>query len=156
MNLQRELRNHLRLYVSREVRNEPACTCGAADHARVFAFRVKGEPVTVVVPEAYEPSESALSLALDGLQVERLSPADLDSIFPETELGQTDPFENPFTTTVYLDDSLLQFRTLVFCPKMFNAQIGKCFRVPTRTFRELTRPVVVRLSPLDQPGSELD
>ena len=73
--------------------------------------------------------------------------SELDSIFPVTEIGRTEPFENPFGTAVYLDENLLQFPTVVFCPKMLSGKRGECFRLPIRDFQELVHPVVVRLSP---------
>ena len=154
MNLQRDLWNDLRLRFRRDVHREPACSCGAPDHARMVLFRVDGQPVTVVVPEAYELSTSALSRVLGGARVEAMSAADLDFIFSDTELGHMGPFENPFGAAVYLDENLLQFETLVFCPKMFNDKRGECFRVATHVFRELTNPVVVRVCPPFQPVSE--
>ncbi len=155
MNLQRDLWNDLRLRFRREVRGEPTCTCGAADHARIHLFRVNGQPATVVVPEAYELSAHGLARALGGAHVEALSAAELDAVFSDTELGYTSPFENPFGTAVYLDENLLQFETLVFCPRMFNDKRGECFRVATQAFRELANPVVLRVCPPFQPASEI-
>jgi Aminoacyl-tRNA editing domain len=154
MNLQRDLWNDLRLRFRRDVRNEPTCSCGAADHACMHLFRVDGQPVTVVVPEAYELSAARFSRALGGARVEPMSAAELDLIFSDTELGHTGPFENPFGAAVYLDENLLQFETLVFCPKMFNDKRGECFRVATVAFRKLTNPVVLRVCPPFQPISE--
>jgi hypothetical protein len=146
MNLQRELRQHLRLYSRLDVRNEPICSCGAPNHARVFCFRVNGEPVTVIAPETCELSEPQLSDAVGNARVEPLPARELDSIFSDTELGRMDPFDNPFGTAVYLDESLAQAEDLVFCPKAFNNERGECFRVATRLFRERTHPIVLRLS----------
>lgn len=148
MNLQRELRNRLYLYFRRDVHDEPACSCGAANHARIFLFRVNGEPAMVVAPETSALNASQLSLILDNARVEPLSAPELDSIFLDSELGHMDPFENPFGTGIYLDESLSQFDELVFCPKMSSQQRGECFSVPTREFRQMTHPILLRLSPL--------
>jgi prolyl-tRNA editing enzyme YbaK/EbsC (Cys-tRNA(Pro) deacylase) len=155
MNLQRELRNHLRQHFPKDVFTEPTCSCGAPDHARIFLFRVNGQPTTAIVPEAYELTTAQLARVLAGARVESLPAAELNSIFPETELGHSDPFDNPFGASVYLDESLLQFENLVFCPKMFSGKTGQCFRVPTREFREVVHPIVLRLLPPLQPVSEL-
>lgn len=153
MNLQRELSSHLKQYFPRDIRKEPKCSCGEPNHARVLLFRVNGLPASAIVPEGYELSAAQLSRALAGAHVEPISDSELDAIFPETEMGRTGPFESPFGMAVYLDENLLQFRTLVFCPKMFSGKTGECFRVPIRDFQELEHPVVVRLSPPAPPAS---
>jgi len=154
MNLQRDLWNDLSLRFRRDVHREPTCTCGAPDHARLLLFRVDGQPVTVIIPEAYELSAQALSRVLGGARVEPMSAAELDVALSDTELGHMGPFENPFGAAVYLDENLLQFENLVFCSKMFNDKRGECFRVATQSFRELTKPVVVRVCPPFQPASK--
>jgi hypothetical protein len=146
MNLQRELRMFLTLSSRRDVGEVPTCSCGAPNHARVLPFRVNGEPVTVIAPEQCELNELQLSQALGHARVEVLPPGELDAIFCDTELGHMDPFENPFGTAVYLDESLSRSEELVFCPKAFNKERGECFRVPTQVFREMTHPVLLRLT----------
>ena len=146
MNLQRELRKCLVRYLRCNVREEPTCSCGASNHARVLSFRVNGEPAMVIAPERGELNEAELSQALGHARVEALPPGELDAIFCDTELGHTDPFENPFGTAVYLAESLSQSEELVFCPKAFNNERGECFRVPTPVFREMTHPVLLRLA----------
>jgi prolyl-tRNA editing enzyme YbaK/EbsC (Cys-tRNA(Pro) deacylase) len=153
MDLQHELRSHLRQYVPREIHNEPWCSCGDPNHARILLFRVNGLPASAIVPEGYELSAAHLSQALAGARVEPLAESELDKIFPDTEMGHLGPFESPFGAAVYLDENLLQFQTLVFCPKMFNGKQGECFRVPMSDFQELEHPVVLRLSPPASPGS---
>lgn len=154
MNVQRELRSHLRQYFPRDIRNEPECTCGDPDHARVFLFRVNGLPASAIVPEWYELSAPRLSEALAGAHVEPMLESELDAMFPDTEMGRTGPFDNTFGTAVYLDENLLHYPALVFCPKMRSGKKGECFRVPLRDFQELEHPVVVRLSPLVAPDFE--
>jgi hypothetical protein len=113
---------------------------------------VNGLPASAVVPEGYELSAARLSQALAGAHVEPIPEAELDAIFPETEMGRTGPFENPFGAAVYLDENLLQFDTLVICPRMFSGLKGECFRVPIVEFQELEHPVVLRLSPPSPPA----
>ncbi len=153
MNLQGELRSHLQQYFSRDIRPEPECSCGNPNHARVLLFRVNGLPTSAIVPEGYELSAVRLSHALAGARVEPMLESELDTIFPVTETGRMEPFENPFGTAVYLDENLLQFRTLVFCPKMLCGKKGECFRLPIRDFQALVHPVVVRLSPPAPPAA---
>jgi len=154
MNLQRELRNHLRLHFPLDIHREPECSCGDPNHARNVLFRVNGEPASVVVPEGYEITAARLSQALAGARVEPMLESELDAIFPPTEIGHMGPFESPFGTAVYLDENLLQFDTLVFCPKMLSGKKGQCFRVPARDFQELVHPMVLRLSPPAPPAWE--
>lgn len=154
MKVQRELRSHLRQYFPREIHSERECTCGNPNHARIFPFRVNGLPASAIVPEGYELSAARLSDALAGARVEPISESELDAIFPETEMGHTNPFESPFGAAVYLDQNLLQFQSLVFCPRMLNGETGECFRVPIADFQALERPVVLQLSPLAPPTSE--
>jgi prolyl-tRNA editing enzyme YbaK/EbsC (Cys-tRNA(Pro) deacylase) len=116
-------------------------------------FRVNGLPASAIVPEGYELGPARLSQALAGARVEPMLESELDAIFPETEIGCMGPFESPFGTTVYLDENLLQFPTLVFCPKMLSGKKGECFRLPIADFQELVHPVVVRLSPPAPPAS---
>lgn len=153
MNVQRELRNHLQQYFPQEVRREPECSCGDPNHARILLFRVNGMAASAVVPEGYELSAPRLSHALAGARVEPMLESELDAIFPVTEIGRTEPFENPFGTAVYLDENLLQFPTVVFCPKMLSGKRGECFRLPIRDFQELVHPAVVRLTPPAPPIS---
>jgi len=98
-------------------------------------------------------SAGRLSQALAGARVEPMLESELDSIFPDTELGHMGPFESPFGTEVYLDENLLQFDALVFCPKMLCGKKGQCFRVPAKDFQALVHPMVVRLSPPAAPAS---
>jgi len=151
MNIQRELRNHLQQYFPLDVHREPECSCGDPNHARILLFRVNGMAASAVVPEGYELSPARLSHALAGARVEPMLESELDAIFPITEIGRTEPFENPFGTVVYLDENLLQFPTVVFCPKMLSGKRGECFRLPIRDFQELVHPVVVQLSPSAAP-----
>jgi len=153
MNVVRELHTHLRQYFRGDIRREPECTCGNPNHARVLLFRVNGLPASAIVPEGYELSPALLSQALAGARVEPILESELDTIFPDTEMGRIGPFESPFGAAVYLDENLLQFRSLVFCPKMFSGDKGECFRVPIGDFQELEHPVVVRLSPPASPAS---
>lgn len=153
MNVQRELRNHLQQYFPQDVRREPECSCGDPNHARILLFRVNGMAASAVVPEGYELSAPRLSHALAGARVEPMLESELDAIFPVTEIGRTEPFENLFGTVVYLDENLLQFPTVVFCPKMLSGKRGECFRLPIKDFQELVHPVVVRLTPPAPPIS---
>lgn len=155
MNVQSELRSHLRQYFPPDIPEEPECSCGNPNHARILLFRVNGQPTAAIVPESYELSAAHLSQALAGARVELMLESELDTIFPETEMGHMGPFESPLGTAVYLDENLLQFQTLVFCPRMLCGKKGECFRVPIRDFRALVHPVVVRLSPPALPASGL-
>ena len=148
MTLQGELRNHMQQNFSRHFSIEPECTCGNPNHARALVFRVNDSPATVIVPEGYDLSAKRLSEALGWVRVEAMLEQELDSIFPDTEIGHTEPFENPFGTAVYLDENLTQFYWMVFCPKMLSGRKGECFRVPVKDFQKLVRPVVLQLSPL--------
>jgi prolyl-tRNA editing enzyme YbaK/EbsC (Cys-tRNA(Pro) deacylase) len=154
MNVQRELRNHLQQYIPDHVRRELECSCGDPNHARILLFRVNGLPASAIVPEGYDLSSARFSQALAGARVEPMLESELDVIFPTTEIGRTEPFENPFGTAVYLDENLLQFPTVVFCPKMLSGKKGECFRLPIVDFQELVHPMVVRLSPPALPEYE--
>jgi hypothetical protein len=154
MILQEELRDHLRQHFSESVPNEQICTCGAPDHARILLFRVNAQPAAAIVPEAAKLSTAQLAEALAVARVESLPVADLGGIFPKSELGHAGLFDNPFGDSVYLDQTLLQFDNLVFCPKMFSAKRGQCFRVPTREFCAVVRPIVLPLLPPFKPVSE--
>jgi len=148
MKSQSELRTRLRQYFPQDFRIEPECSCGDPNHARIVLFRVNGLPASAIVPEGYELTCARLSQALFGARVELMLESELGAIFPETEIGRMGPFDSPFGTAVYLDENLLQFPTLVFCPKMLCGKKGECFRLPVKDFQELVHPVVVRLSPL--------
>lgn len=147
MKLQRALRNYLRQHFPEEIHNEPWCTCGSGNHVRIFLFRVDSQPATVIVPEAHGLTADQLSHALGGAQVEPLAEDELDAIFVLSELGRMQPFENPFGTAIYLDAGVLQFETLVFCPRMFSGLEGECFRVPTKDFVALTGALTLPLVP---------
>jgi len=153
MKLQRALREYLQQHFPTEVHKEPWCTCGSANHVRMFVFRINGQPATVLVPEGCDLPSAQLGRAIPGAQVEPMAEAELDAIFTETELGRMHPFENPFGTAVYMDHNLSQFDTLVFCPKMFSGKKGECFRVPTKDFRALVFTVVLPLYPVFVPAA---
>jgi prolyl-tRNA editing enzyme YbaK/EbsC (Cys-tRNA(Pro) deacylase) len=154
MTLQLELRKYVQQYFPRDISTERTCSCGDPNHARILLFRVNGLPASVIVPEGYDLSEVQLSRALAGAKVQSMLEPEWGTIFPETEMGRPAPFENPFGVSVYLDENLLQFETIVFCPKMLSGQKGQCFRVPAIDFRNLVRPVVLRLSPPAPPEFE--
>ena len=154
MKLQRALRSYLRQHFPGAVREEPWCTCGSANHARILLFRVNGLPATVIIPEGCELSAAQLARAIPGAQVQPLDAAELDAVYAESELGRMQPFENPFGATVYLDQNLMQFETLVVCPRMFGGQKGECFRLPTKEFVTLAHALVLPLFPTFVPASE--
>ncbi len=152
--LQRQLRSFLKQHFAGDVHEEPWCTCGSGNHVRIVLFRVNGQPATAIIPEGCELGPTRISGALPCAKVEPLSEAELDAIYAPSELGGMQPFENPFATSVYLDENLLQFERLVFCPKMFSGQTGECFRVPTKDFVELTQALVLRFFPAFQPAAQ--
>jgi len=153
MNVQTELCCRLQQYFPRDVQSEPECSCGNPNHARILLFRVNGLPASAIVPEAYELSAARLSQALAGAHVETMLESELDAVFPETETGRIGPFESPFGPAVYVDENLLQFETLVFCPKMRGGQPGECFHVPIEDFLKLAHPVALPLTPPAPPAS---
>ncbi len=139
------LHNYLKEHFPRTLRDEVLCTCGAGNHVRISFFRVDGQPVTVVLPEGVELKAEQFAQSIASSRVEALSEKELDGIYSESELGYMQPFENPFGSAVYFDESLLAWKELVFCPRMFAGQRGECFRAPTKDFLTLTRAIAVPL-----------
>lgn len=139
------LRRFLEEHFPGQVSTQQECTCGQENHVRVIFFRVNGQPATAVIPESAGLSALELSDVIGG-RVERITLAELDAIFADTELGHMQPFENPFGTHVFLDEALGACEQLVFCPRMFFGQRGQCFRVPVKGFKELTHARVLPLS----------
>jgi len=154
MKLLQALREFLAPYAHMYLRNEPLCTCGDANHVRLLMFRVGGRPVTLIVPEAATPSFEEVRAALGDPRIEPLTETELDAIYTETDLGRDEPFSNPFGTTVYFDESLILYPTLVFCPRMFGGSEGECFRVPTRELLDGTKATVLPLIPQPCPVSD--
>ncbi len=148
------LHSYMKEHFPRTLRDEVLCTCGAGNHVRVSFFRVDGQPATVVLPEGIGLSAEQLSDSIGSSRVEALEEPELDSIFDESELGHMQPFENPFGSAVYCEESLLTWKELVFCPRMFAGQRGECFRAPTKDFLTLTRAIVVPLH--GTPAQERD
>jgi prolyl-tRNA editing enzyme YbaK/EbsC (Cys-tRNA(Pro) deacylase) len=142
------------LHFPNVLRSEVLCTCGAGNHVRIAFFRVNHLPVAVVLPEGAELTAQAFAEAVIGAQVEPIANGELDAAFGDTELGHPLPFENPFGGAVYMDESLLHWKELVFCPRMFSGQRGECFRAPTKEFLELTRAITLPL--LTQPVPQSD
>jgi prolyl-tRNA editing enzyme YbaK/EbsC (Cys-tRNA(Pro) deacylase) len=140
------LRDFMKEHFPRTLRDEVLCTCGAGNHVRLLFFRVDGQPATVVIPEGFDLSAEQLTASIGHARVEKLVDEEIDSAFTDTELGHMLPFENPFGSGVYFDESLLTWKELVFCPRMFSGQRGECFRAPTRNFLELTRAIVLPFS----------
>ena len=141
------LRDYLSQNFPKEIHNQSTCTCGRSNHVRVCFVRVEGLPAVMVIPETSPVSLEQIRAALATENVKLLLDAELDTIFADTELGQMQPFENPFGGSVYLDASLLPARELVFCPRMFFGQEGhECFRVQLEDFLKLTRAQVVPLT----------
>jgi prolyl-tRNA editing enzyme YbaK/EbsC (Cys-tRNA(Pro) deacylase) len=139
------LRAFLAPYAHAHLRNEPLCSCGDSNHVRILLFRAAGRPITVIVPEAAQLTPQQMGGALGGQRVEPLREEEMDAIFEETDLGRSEPFSNPFGADVYLDESLILYPTLVFCPRMFGGRAGECFRVPTRDLLDGTRASVLPL-----------
>lgn len=140
------LHNYMKEHFPRTLRDEVLCTCGAGNHVRIFFFRVDGKPVAVVIPEGLGLSAQQLADSIGSAGVEAMPEKELDAIYADSEFGQMQPFENPFGSAVYCDESLLTWKELVFCPRMFAGQRGECFRVATKDFLTLTRAIVVPLS----------
>lgn len=123
------------------------CTCGESNHARVRFLRVDGLPAAIVLSETAPVSLEDIRLSLRTNDVELLPDSELDAIFADTELGHTQPFENPFGGSVYLDACLLTEEDLVFCPRMFFGQLGhECFRASLHEFLKLTHARIVPLT----------
>lgn len=139
------LHNYMKEHFPRTLRDEVLCTCGAGNHVRLFFFRADGQPVTVVVPEGLSLTAEQLGDAIGSARVEALAEPELEGIYSESELGAMQPFENPFGAAVYCDQSLLTWKELVFCPRMFAGQRGECFRATTQEFLNLTRAIVMPL-----------
>ncbi|MBI3664381.1 MAG: YbaK/EbsC family protein [Acidobacteria bacterium] len=140
------LQSYMKEHFPRTLRDEVLCTCGAGNHVRLLFFRVDGQPVTVVISEGVELSTAQLADAIGSSRVQLLQEPELDAIYPDSELGHMQPFENPFGSAVYCDESLLTWKELVFCPRMFSGQRGECFRATTKDFLALTRAIVLPLS----------
>lgn len=154
MMLQRALREYLRQHFPAALREEPWCSCGTANHARLVLFRVNGQPTTAIVPEGCELTAVQMRRALPEAHVDPLAAEELDAVYADGELGHMLPFENPFGANIYLDQNLLQFETLVVCPRMFGGRKGECFRVSTREFQTLLHPLVLPLFPAFIPAPE--
>ena len=145
--IMRALREHLRQYDPDSIHAEPWCSCGAPNHARIFLFRVDGQPATALVPEAFELTSEAFGRILPGAKVERISEAEIENACELGELGRMQPFENPFGGSVYIDQELLKHEAIVFCPRMFNGKRGQCYRVPTRDLLSIILPTIMEIAP---------
>lgn len=140
------LRIYLEQHYPHTTGEELRCTCGAGNHVRIRHFRVSGQPAAAVIPEGAALTAADFGEALGMTDVQPLMDAELDEVCSETELGRTQPFDNPFGTAVFCDESLLPFSDLVFCPRMFFGERGQCFRVPTQEFLDLTQAIVLPLT----------
>ena len=140
------LHEYMKEHFPRTLRDEVLCTCGAGNHVRLLFFRVDGQPVTAIVPEGLSLNAEQLGESIGSKQVHALEEPELDGIYATSELGNMQPFENPFGAAVYCDDSLLTWKELVFCPRMFAGQRGECFRATTQEFLNLTRAIVMPLA----------
>ncbi len=147
MKLLETLREYLAPNVRASLREEPLCSCGDSNHVRMVMFRVGGLPAVFIIPEAASLTAVQAEESLGNIRVETLTEPELESIYAESDLGRGQPFSNPFGTAVYLDQSLLLYPALVFCPHMFGGREGECFRVPTRDLLALTQANVLPLVP---------
>lgn len=154
MKLQRALREHLRQFDADAIHSEPWCSCGSPNHARIFLFRVNGQPVTALVPESCDLTAETFGEVLRDARIELINEAELDAACDEGELGRLRPFENPFGASVYLDEKLLRHETIVFCPRMFSGRRGECYRVPTHELTLLVRPIVMAIAPETAPVAQ--
>ena len=140
------LHEYMKEHFPRTLRDEVLCTCGAGNHVRILFFRVDGKPVTVILPEGVTLNAEQLEDSIGTAHVEALLEPELESIYADSELGHMQPFENPFGAAVYCDESLLTWKELVFCPRMFAGQRGECFRANTQEFLHLTQAIVMPLA----------
>jgi prolyl-tRNA editing enzyme YbaK/EbsC (Cys-tRNA(Pro) deacylase) len=136
------------------VKDEVLCTCGAGNHVRVQFFRVNHQPASVILPEGASLEPEHLSHAIGGAEVEPLPEEELNGVYAASEIGQMGPFENPFGMTVYVDEGLLAWKELVFCPRMFSGKRGECFRTPAKSFLDLTRAIALPLALEKVPDSD--
>ena len=142
------LRGFLEQHFPNTTREEMWCTCGAANHVRFLFFLVDNRLAVAVVPEGARVDAGDMAEAINAKTVQPVAVNDLDAAFAESELGRTQPFDNPFGMHVFFDERLRECDELVFCPRMFFGKEGECFRAPTQEFIELVRPVVLPLSTL--------
>lgn len=136
------------------VKDEVLCTCGAGNHVRVLFFRVNHQPATVIIPEGADLLPEHLAAAIGRAEVTPMIPEELDSTFAPTDVGQMQPFENPFGMTVYVDEGLLAWKEFVFCPRMFSGNRGDCFRTPAKQFLQLTHAIALPLALEKVPESD--
>jgi prolyl-tRNA editing enzyme YbaK/EbsC (Cys-tRNA(Pro) deacylase) len=126
------------------VKDEVLCTCGAGNHVRVLFFRIDHEPAAVILPEGADLDPADFAEAVGG-HVERLEAGELERSLSDSRPGYAMPSEGPFAGAVYLDESLLTWKELVFCPRMFNGMRGECFRAPMQSFLEVTHAIALPL-----------
>ncbi|HWQ03370.1 MAG TPA: hypothetical protein VNL38_02725 [Candidatus Nitrosotenuis sp.] len=150
----RVLRDYLQQHYPNTLRDEVLCTCGAGNHVRVVFFRVNHLPAAIILPEGADVTAETLASSIPGASVEPLAAEEVDSAYADSELGHMQPFENPFGGTVYVEESLLLWKELVFCPRMFSGLRGECFRAPTREFLELTKAIALPLATVPVPESD--
>ena len=103
------LRTFLEAYFPRTTAEEQQCTCGAGNHVRLRYFRVNGQPVTAVIPEGANLTAQDLRVAMGCAWAESLPDEEAGKVLEDTELGHMDWFENPFGSSVFLDDLLLPY-----------------------------------------------
>jgi prolyl-tRNA editing enzyme YbaK/EbsC (Cys-tRNA(Pro) deacylase) len=154
MNPLRALHDLLDQHFPQTVKDEVLCTCGTGNHVRVAFFRVNSQPAAVVLPEGADLMPQHLAEAIGGATVEAIPMTELEATFADTEIGHMQPFENPFGTAVYVDETLLAWKELVFCPRMFSGKRGECFRAATKNFLEVTRAITVPLVSIPIPESD--
>ncbi len=143
MKLHDSLRAFLAAQAHTHMRSERLCTCGDANHVRGFLFRVGGLPAMFVVPETATLTAAQAEEPLGTMRVEELSDAELCRLISGADLVTSYPLGMP----VYLDECLLLYPSLVFCPAAFSGREGECFRIPTREFLALTQATVLPLAP---------
>lgn len=146
MKLNEKLRAFLEQQFPEALATEPCCTCGAPNHVRLLAFSVNGTPTAVILPEGRDFTCTELESVLGTGPVEPLLGSPQDAAFADFELGSPRLFSDPMFPVLYFDEALLDYPDLVFCPMMFSGLKGRCFRVPTKTFLDLTYAVVVPLT----------
>lgn len=142
------LRGYLEQHFPKSVRGEPKCSCGSGNHVRVLFFLVDDQPASAIIPEASRINADELQRVLGARRVQPLAITDVESVYAESELGQAQPFEQPFGHRVYFDERMAKSEELVFCPRMFFGKEGECFRAPTQKFLELVQPTIISMVPV--------
>jgi Ala-tRNA(Pro) deacylase len=109
--------------------------------AKVVIVKVNGCFIMIVLPSNYLINLDVIANALDVKDAQLASEKELQSLFPDCEVGAMPVFGNLYGLSVYIDNTLFEAEELIFEAGNHHEVI----KIAYRDFEMLVRPEAIDL-----------